>query len=62
MKIHTVVFTDKTQGRSDDPTRIFRTRDMKEAERFAVSQTHFSEPATVQTDDVPLRIAQRWGF
>ena len=62
MKIYTVIYTDDTPGRHDDPDRIFRTRDKREANTFCFGKRHYGEAATVTIEDVPNHVARRWGF
>ena len=60
MKVHTVLYdTNRNDGLGDT---IAHFRSKKDAERFAAKHTHYGKPATVDSDDVPARIANRWSF
>ena len=59
MIVFTVVYDapHRRDGLSDDIARFRRESDAK---AFATKQTHYGQPATVDRDEVPNRIAQRW--
>ena len=60
MKVHTVLYDcDRNDGLGD---AIARFRSKKDATRFAAKHTHYGKPATVDSEDVPNRIASRWSF
>ena len=60
MKVHTVLYdTDRNDGLGDT---IAHFRSKRDAERFAANRTHYGQQATVDSDDVPNRIANRWTF
>jgi hypothetical protein len=64
MKIYSVLYVDQSNpGPASDGSHIFRSDDKREAERFSVGKIGYgSKPATVDTADVPVLIARRWGF
>lgn len=61
VRLYTVVFDDprRNDGLSDTIARFRRRSD---AEEFAGKHTHYGKPATVEIDDVPVRLADRWSM
>jgi hypothetical protein len=49
-------------GAAGDGSFIYRTRDAKEAARFATGKHCYGRPASVNVSEVPRRLAQRWGL
>lgn len=63
-RVYAVLFDgspDGPPGPAGDGTFIKRFRDHDAADRFAAENTCYGRPASVQADDVPRRLAQRWG-
>lgn len=52
---------DGPSGPAGDGTFVFRSRDRREAERFASGRTCYGKPADVMESRVPRSLAQRWG-
>lgn len=52
---------DGPSGPAADGHFVWRSRDRREAERFAAARTCYGSPATVSESSVPRRLAQRWG-
>ena len=50
------------EGPAADGTAVRRFRTQRDADAFAATATCYGRPATVSADDVPRRIAQRWGM
>lgn len=48
-------------GPAGDGSRVFRFRSEREARSFAVGKALYGQPATVDSDDVPVHLARRWG-
>jgi hypothetical protein len=49
-------------GANGDGSFIARFRSERDAEIFASGKEYYGKPAKVSRDDVPKRIAQRWGM
>jgi hypothetical protein len=49
-------------GAAGDGSFIYRTRNRKDAERFAAGKRCYSGDASVLESSVPRRLAQRWGL
>ena len=62
IRIYEVTYNTGNDGAHGDGIGTFRTKDRAEAAKFAAGKTCYSELATVDTLDVPARIARRWGF
>lgn len=61
--VFSVIADTAREGPRGDGTIIFRFREEAEAARFAEENTYYGRPATVRRDDdVPRKIAQRWGM
>jgi hypothetical protein len=60
--VHHVMHDTDGQGPTGDGTVIARFRLAKDAEAFAKINTCYGRPAKVQVDQVPRRIAERWGI
>ena len=61
MVVYTVVY-DAPHRRDGLSDGIARFRKQADANAFASQRTHYGTPATVDRDDVPNRIAQRWSI
>jgi hypothetical protein len=53
---------DGPSGPAGDGTFIARFRKQGDAEAYAAGKTLYGKPARVTSDDVPTRVAQRWGI
>lgn len=63
IRVYSVVAdTDGINPQTGDHMKTFRFRDRAEADRFAASATCWGSPATVESDDAPIRLARRWGL
>lgn len=61
MVVHTVLYYDSRRaGSAGDCTHIAHFRSLAAAQRFARDKICYGAPATVETDEVPVHIAQRW--
>ena len=59
--VWTVLYDDPK--RSDGLTdRIMRFEHEQSAARFAWGRTHYGKPCTIQREEVPARIAERWSI
>ena len=56
--------TGRDGGAAGDGTAIrrFHRTERAQADAFAAGSTCYGRPATVLADDVPRRIAERWGM
>jgi hypothetical protein len=61
IRIYYVIADTDQQGPAGDGTVIFRFRRKADASAFAGKNTHYGHPCTVKPDDVPRRLAERWG-
>jgi hypothetical protein len=50
------------RGPADDGTKVYRFGTRRQAEQFIAGKTLYGQPATVDEAEVPIRLAQRWGF
>lgn len=61
--VHVVMYDDaRHPGPAGDGTHLMRFRDATRAAAFAADKTCYGRPATVDTDVVPARIADRWSI
>lgn len=61
--VYHVLVDGEGQGPAGDSTFIVRFRTESEANAFAAGKTGYGKPATVHCgNDVPRRIAERWGM
>jgi len=49
------------EGPAADGTFVHRFRSERDAKTFAATNTVYGRPCNVNVDDVPRRLAQRWG-
>jgi hypothetical protein len=49
-------------GPAGDGHAVYRSRSKAAAERFAQGKDCYGRPASVCEDEVPRRLAQRWGL
>lgn len=61
VRVYVVIADGKGEGPACDGTFVHRFRSQKEADDFAGKSTHYGRPATVQVDEVPRSLAERWG-
>lgn len=62
VKIWEVLYDGKGSGPAGDGTYIYRTRNEKDALKFAKANTAYGSPAVAKSAVVPYRLAQRWGL
>ncbi len=65
IKVYIVLYHDEKNhygGSMGDGSFTYRTRDKRLAEQFAVGRYYYGKPAKVMCDEVPQRIAERWGM
>ncbi len=62
VRVYEVLADGPGDGPACDGTFVSRFTDRANAERFAKASTCYGRPAKVQEDDVPRRLAQRWGL
>lgn len=61
--IYTVLYYDaRSPGAAEDYHHIARYRSKARAEVFARGKECYGKPATVETEEVPARCADRWTF
>ena len=60
LRVYCVLHDIASGGPAGDGTGIARFRRKADAEQFAKESSCWGGPARVQTDNVPVRIAQRW--
>lgn len=63
VKVYEVIYhlDDGHGGAFGDGSHIKRFRARHQAEDFAKGRTYYGRPAKVDEDDVPRKLAQRWG-
>ena len=57
-----VVDSSGPSGRDDMGTVIYRFKKESQAQAWASGRKCFGQPATVQRDECPKRLALRWGL
>lgn len=62
VRVYEVLHDTDGEGPAADGTVVARFRREVDAKRFAAGRTCYGHPATVQADEVPRRLAQRWGL
>lgn len=60
--VYQVLYDTDGQGPTGDGTVFARFRRAKDAEAFAKINTCYGRPTAVTIDQVPRRIAERWGM
>ena len=61
--VYEVLYYDpKAEGAAGDCTHIARFRSKAAAARFAAGRECYGKPATVETAEVPSRLADRWSY
>jgi hypothetical protein len=62
-RVYSVLYYDeKSAGPAGDCTHIMRFASAARAAEFAKGREVYGKPCTVDADDVPERIAQRWSI
>jgi len=61
-RVYTVVWFDPNAKQMTCIENINHFSALSDAEQFASTRTLYGEPATVQSADVPVYIARRWGI
>lgn len=62
VKVWEVLADGPGEGPAGDGTFVRRFRSESEANQFASTATCYGRPATVLMDEVPRKLAQRWGL
>lgn len=62
VRVYEVLYNCDGPGPMGDGMAVYRTRSKADAERFAAGKRCYSGPAEADGNDVPRRLAQRWGL
>lgn len=62
IRVYCVLFNCDGPGRMGDGLEWRRFRKQRDAEDFAEGRRCYAGPATVTAEDVPRKLAQRWGL
>jgi hypothetical protein len=62
VRVFTVIYDTDQEGPAGDGTVIARFKKQDNASSFAAANTCYGRPATVQIDDAPAKLAQRWSY
>lgn len=61
-RVYSVLYHDeKSAGPAGDGSHIMRFGNRAQADEFAKGKVIYGKPASVEVDDVPRHLAQRWG-
>lgn len=62
VRVYEVLYDLDCDGPMGDGLAVYRTRDAKAAAKFASENTCYGKPAKADANDVPRRLASRWGM
>ncbi len=61
VKVFTTIVDGKGSGPAGDGTFVARFRTRTAAEQFIAGRTYYGNAPTIDEEDAPRRLAERWG-